>query len=120
MRFWICSDEIRTRSFGSVMNLTLSAEFEARAHGTDVNMRSSGFSRHSLAEGEVGNVLFHKVLEQPAAFGLIRVDRHVNASSVVEAQRAVNGGLAHGADWHGLAELFLEIQLHARKGAHVE
>src|ERR1035441_7026049 len=54
MRVWICSAEIRTRSFGSVMELTLSAEFEARAHGTEVNMRSRGFSCHRMAEGEVG------------------------------------------------------------------
>src|ERR1039458_6230280 len=96
MRAWICSAEIRTRSFGSVMELTLSAEFEARAHGTEVNMRSRGFSRHRMAEGEVGDVLVHQVLEQPAAFGLIRVNGHVDAPAVVKAHRAVYGGLAHG------------------------
>src|ERR1039457_7482794 len=64
MRVWICSAEIRTRSFGSVMELTLSAEFEARAHGTEVNMRSRGFSCHRMAEGEVGDVLVHQVLQR--------------------------------------------------------
>src|ERR1019366_4563176 len=97
MRVWICSAEIRTRSFGSVMKLTLSAEFEARAHGTEVNMGAGGFSGNCMAEGEVRDVLVHQVLEQPVAFGLIRVDSHVDASAVVKAQRAVHGGLAHGA-----------------------
>src|SRR5450756_1631703 len=102
------------------MELTLSAEFEARAHGTDMNMRSRGSSRHGLAEGEVGNVLLHQVLQQPAAFGLIRVDGHVDASAVVEAQHAVYGGLAHGADRHRLAELLFEIQFDAGERAYAE
>src|SRR5665811_2147971 len=116
MRFWIFSAEIRTRSFGSVMKLTLSAEFEVRAHGTEVNMRSGGFSGYCLAEGEVGDVLVHQVFQQPAAFGLIGMDSHVDASAVVEAHGAVDRGLAHGADRHGLAELLFEIQFHAREG----
>src|SRR5664280_3888202 len=120
MRAWICSAEIRTRSFGSVMELTLSAEFEARAHGTDVNMGAGGFSGYRMAEGEVGDVLVHQVLQQPAAFGLIRVNGHVDASAVVKAHRAVDGSLAHGADRHGLAELPDVIQFHAREGAHSE
>src|ERR1017187_6225563 len=98
MRTRICSAEIRTRSFGSVMELTLSAEFEVRAHGTDVNMRSGGFSGYCLAEGEVGDVLADQVLQQPVAFGLIRMEGHVDASTVVEAHGAVYGGFAHGAD----------------------
>src|ERR1039458_6230281 len=73
-----------------------------------------------MAEGEVGDVLVHQVLEQPAAFGLIRVNGHVDAPAVVKAHRAVYGGLAHGADRHGLAELSFEIQFHARERAHGE
>src|SRR5450756_2771190 len=120
MRAWICSAEIRTRSFGSVMELTLSAEFEARAHGTDVNMGAGGFSGYCLAEGEVGDVLVDEVLQQPAAFGLIRADGHVDASAVVKAQRAVCGGLADGADRHRLAKLLFEIQLDVGERAHGE
>src|ERR1035438_6335031 len=118
MRVWICSAEIRTRSVGSVMELTLSAEFEARAHGADMNMRSGGFSGYCLAEGEVGDVLVHQVLQQPAAFQLVRAEGDVDASAVVKAHRAVHGGLAHGADRHGLAELLFKIQFHARERAH--
>src|ERR1035437_7220003 len=110
MRAWICSAEIRTRSFGSVMELTLSAEFEARAHGTDVNMGAGGFSGYRIAEGEVGDVLAHQVLQQPVAFGLIGADGDVDASAVVKAQGAVYCGLAHGADRHRLAKLLFEIQ----------
>src|ERR1035441_5560783 len=115
MRAWIRWAEIRTRRVGSVMEITLSAEFEARAYGTDVNMRSGGFSGYGLAEGEVGDVLVRQVLQQPAAFGLIRVDGHVDASAVVKAHRAVHGSLAHGADRQGLAKLLDEIQFHARE-----
>src|ERR1019366_1117750 len=100
MRVWICSAEIRTRSFGSVMELTLSAEFEARAHGADVNMGSGGFSGYCLAEGEVGDVLVDEVLQEPAAFGQIGVDGDIDATAVVEAQGTVYGGFAHGADRH--------------------
>src|SRR5258708_40312074 len=98
MRVWICSAEIRTRSFGSVIKFTLSAEFVARAHGADMNMRSGGFSGYCLAESEVRDVLLDQVFEQPAAFGLIRAQGHSDASAVVKAQRAAHRGSAHGAD----------------------
>src|ERR1019366_68460 len=99
------------------MELTLSAEFVARAHGTKVNMGAGGFSDYCMAEGEVGDVLVHQVLQQPVALGLIRADGHVDASAVVKAQRAVYGGFAHGADRHRLAELLFQIQLDARERA---
>src|SRR5260370_13517929 len=86
MRVWIWSAEIRTRSFGSVMKLTVSSEFVGGAQGDDVNMRSCGLSGYCLAESEVGNVLLDQVFQQPAAFGLIRVDGHIDASAVVKAQ----------------------------------
>src|ERR1035438_3967405 len=120
MRVWICSAEIRTRSFGSVMELTLSAEFEARAHGTDMNMRAGGFPGDGLAEGEVGDVLADEVLEEPAAFGLIWVDGDIDASAVVEAERTVQGGVAHGADRQRLAELALKREFDAGERAHGE
>src|ERR1035437_3427011 len=120
MRVWICSAEIRTRSFGSVMKLTLSAEFKVRAHGTDMNVRASGFAGYCLAEGEVGDVLADEVRQEPVAFGLIGVECHVDASAVVEAERAVQGGLAHGADRQRLAELVLESELDASERAHGE
>src|ERR1035441_9823173 len=120
MRVWICSAEIRTRSFGSVMKLTLSAEFEVRAHGTDMNMGAGGFAGYCLAEGEVGNALADEVRQEPAAFWLIGVECHVDAAAVVEAERAVQGGLAHGADRQRLAELGLESELDAGERAHGE
>src|ERR1035438_5497969 len=98
MRVWICSAEIRTRSFGSVMELTLSAEFVARAHGADMNMGAGGFSRYCLAEGEVGDVLVDEVLQEPAAFGQIGVDGHIDAAAVVEAECPVYGGLARSEE----------------------
>src|ERR1035438_443302 len=120
MRVWICSAEIRTRSFGSVMELTLSAEFEVRAHGTDMNMSAGGFSGDCMAEGEVGDVLADEVRQEPAAFGLIGMDGDIDASAVVEAERTVQGRLAHGADRQRLAELVLESELDAGERTHGE
>ena len=49
-------------------------------------MCSGSFSGNRLAESEVGDVFFHEVFQQPAAFGLIRVDSHVDAAAVVKAE----------------------------------
>src|SRR4051794_10843760 len=98
MRSLICSAEIRTRSFGSVMEITLSAEFVVRANRSEMNVSSGGFSRYGVTEGEIRNVVVYQVFEQPAPFRLIGVNRHVHPAAMIEAKRLVGGGLAHGAD----------------------
>src|SRR6266702_303962 len=98
MRSWILSAEMRTRSLGSVMKLTLSAKLEARAERTDVDVGAGSFAGDGLPEGEVGDMFFDQVLEKPPALGLVGVDGHVDAAAMVEAERTMHGGFAHGAD----------------------
>src|SRR4051812_16329842 len=116
MRLLICSAEIRTRSFGSVMELTLSAEFIACANRSEMYVSSSGFARYGVTEGEVGDVFVYEVFEQPAPFRLIRVKRHIHTTSMVKSERPVGGGLTHGAYREGFAELLDELGFNAREG----
>ncbi len=77
---------------------------DARAAGADVDMGAGGLSGNRLAEGEVGNPIGDEILQQPLAFGLIGVDGDVDAAGVVEAERAMDGGIPVGGDGQWLAE----------------
>src|SRR5690349_22869300 len=112
VRDWICTEEMCILIFVSRMSYLLSTEFEPRAHGPNVDMRAGGFAGDCMAEGEIRNLVVDQILEQPVAFGLIGVDGHVNAAAVIETERPVHGGLAHGADGERLAEALFEIAFH--------
>src|SRR3974390_2048908 len=102
------------------MNCLLSAEFEARAHGAQVNVGAGGFAGHGLAEGEIGDVILGEVMKQPDAFGLVGVNGDVYAAGMVETEGAVYGGFAHGADRQRLAELVGEGGFDAGEGSGVK
>src|ERR1035438_618265 len=116
MRAWIFSAEIRTRNLGSTMELLLSAGKQFRAHGSDVNVRARGFPRHRLAKRKIRNVVLSQVLAQPGAFRLVRIEGHIDAAAMVEAESAMHRGFTDRAYRQFLPEMFFEGHFHAGEG----
>ncbi len=116
-RAWILLAGISTFRLGSIMKQSLSAKFEARAHGTQVDMRAGGLARHRLAEREVGNAVGSEVLAEPNAFGRIGMEGDIHTAAVIEAQRAVHLGFAHGAHRQRFSKTRFEGGLHTRKNS---
>src|SRR5580658_2167704 len=81
---------------------------EAGALGANVDVRAGSFAGRRLPEGEVRDTARLEVPAQPDTLRLIGVQRHVDAAAVIEAQGAVDGGLAHGADGQRFREAMLE------------
>src|ERR1035441_5343595 len=116
MRAWIFSAEIRTRSLGSTMELLLSAGNQFRAHGSDVNVRAGGFSRHRLAKRKKRNVVLSEVLAQPGAFRLVRIEGHVNAPAMVETESPMHRGFTDRAYRQLLPEVLFAGHFHPGAG----
>ena len=80
----------------SMARLLLVCHFEAQAGWTDVDVGGGGFAGDGGTEGEEGDLFLREELAQPDAFGSVGVQCDIDASAVVEAEGAVDGGFARG------------------------
>src|SRR5437762_507354 len=83
----------------------LSAEFETRAHRSQVNVSLGGLSGHGMAECKEGNLVLREIVAQPHDFVLVGIDGHIHAPHVVETHGAVHLGLSHRAHRQRLSEI---------------
>ena len=54
-----------------------------------MNMRSRRLAAHGAAKREVRDVTDRKKVTQPHAFCLVRINGHIHAAAVIEAQGAM-------------------------------
>src|SRR5262245_13708743 len=102
------------------MDQLLSAKFEAGTHRSEMNVRAGSLARHGFTEGEVRNVFGVEIIAQPDTLGLVGIQRDIHAAAMIEPERAVCRGIAHGAHRQLLAEFLLEGGLDSSEDSIVE
>src|SRR5258708_30411352 len=69
-----------------------------------MDVRAGSLMRYGRSESVIGDVVFLQIAKQPDAFGLIGVERDIDASGVIETERGVYRCLSIGADRDHAAE----------------
>src|SRR5262249_18405767 len=79
------------------LNSHADSTLESRTGQSDVDMRPGSPAGDGLTERDVRHVQTLEKADQPAAFGLVGIERHVEAVAMIEAHAATDRGFAAGA-----------------------